>query len=48
MAETLRAALNALAQVSAEWLEQVAEPGLVAALATRAEDSRFPKARANR
>ncbi len=48
VAETLRAALNALAQAAPEWLDQVAEPDWFRHYATRAEDSRFPKARSKR
>lgn len=48
VAETLRTALNALAQTAGDWLAQVAEPDWFRHYATRAEDSRFPKARAKR
>ncbi|WP_234545354.1 IS1182 family transposase [Streptomyces shenzhenensis] len=48
VAETLRAALNALAQAAPEWLDRVAEPDWFRHYATRIEDSRFPKARAKR
>ncbi|MCG6493286.1 IS1182 family transposase [Kitasatospora sp. A2-31] len=48
VAETLRAALNALAQAAPEWLAEVAEPDWFRHYASRAEDSRFPKARARR
>lgn len=48
VAETLRAALNALAQAAPGWLSEVAEPDWFRHYATRAEDSRFPKARAKR
>ncbi|MFB7733446.1 IS1182 family transposase [Streptomyces sp. NPDC056112] len=48
LAETLRAALNALAQTAGDWLAQVAEPDWFRHYATRAEDSRFPKARVKR
>ncbi|MFF7632597.1 transposase [Kitasatospora sp. NPDC008050] len=48
VAETLRAALNALAQAAPDWLVGVAEPDWFRHYATRAEDSRFPKARAKR
>ncbi|MEV3928144.1 IS1182 family transposase [Streptomyces sp. NPDC049944] len=48
VAETLRAALNALAQAAPGWLSQVAEPDWFRHYATRAEDSRFPKARTKR
>lgn len=46
--ETLRAALNALARDVPGWLAEVAEPDWFRHYATRAEDSRFPKARAKR
>jgi transposase len=48
VAETLRAALNALAQAAPDWLSEIAEPDWFRHYATRAEDSRFPKARAKR
>ncbi|SCK57231.1 Transposase [Streptomyces sp. SceaMP-e96] len=48
VAETLRAALNALAQTAPDWLSEVAEPDWFRHYATRAEGSRFPKARAKR
>ncbi|MFE4821932.1 IS1182 family transposase [Streptomyces sp. NPDC056704] len=48
VAETLRSALNALAQADPDWLANVAEPDWFKHYATRAEDSRFPKARAKR
>jgi transposase len=48
VAESLRAALNALAQAAPQWLVQVAEPDWFKNYATRAEDSRFPKSRAKR
>ncbi|MFD0317197.1 IS1182 family transposase [Streptomyces flavalbus] len=48
VAETLRAALNALAQAAPDWLTEIAEPNWFRHYATRAEDSRFPKARAKR
>ncbi|MFI2370044.1 IS1182 family transposase [Streptomyces sp. NPDC018833] len=48
VAETLRSALNALAQAAPDWLMSVAEPDWFRHYATRAEDSRFPKARAKR
>lgn len=48
VAETLRTALNALAQTSPDWLAGVAEPDWFRHYATRAEDSRFPKARTKR
>ncbi|MFH9982665.1 IS1182 family transposase, partial [Streptomyces sp. NPDC017179] len=48
VAETLRAALNALAEAAPDWLTEIAEPDWFKHYATRAEDSRFPKARAKR
>ncbi|MDT9701886.1 IS1182 family transposase [Streptomyces sp. P17] len=48
VAETLRSALNALAQADPDWLTKVAEPDWFRHYATRAEDSRFPKARTKR
>ncbi|MFI2054886.1 IS1182 family transposase [Streptomyces purpureus] len=48
VAETLRSALNTLAQAAPDWLVEVAEPDWFKHYATRAEDSRFPKARAKR
>jgi transposase len=48
VAETLRAALNSLAQAAPEWLSQVAEPDWFKHYITRAETSRFPKSRAKR
>ncbi|MFJ8848745.1 IS1182 family transposase [Streptomyces cyaneofuscatus] len=45
VAETLRSALNILAQAAPDWLVEVAEPDWFKHYATRAEDSRFPKAR---
>ncbi|MFF7315130.1 IS1182 family transposase, partial [Streptomyces sp. NPDC008137] len=48
VAETLRSALNAIAQAAPDWLTRVAEPDWFRHYATRAEDSRFPKARAKR
>ncbi|PNE34919.1 transposase [Streptomyces eurocidicus] len=48
VAETLRSALNALAQAAPDWLVQVAEPDWFKHYATRAEDSRLPKARTAR
>ncbi|MFB7534599.1 IS1182 family transposase [Streptomyces sp. NPDC056178] len=48
VAETLRAALNALAVAAPDWLVQVAEPDWFKHYATRAEDSRFPRARTKR
>ncbi|MGZ3103539.1 IS1182 family transposase [Streptomyces sp. H72] len=46
--ETLRSALNALAEAAPEWLVGVSDPEWCRHYATRAEDSRFPKARAAR
>ncbi|MFJ8543964.1 IS1182 family transposase [Streptomyces sp. NPDC093586] len=48
VAEALRAALHALALTAPEWLDQIAEPDWFRHYATRAEDSRFPKARSKR
>lgn len=48
VAETLRAALNEIAQAAPDWLLTVAEPDWFRHYATRAEDSRFPKSRAKR
>ncbi len=48
VAETLRSALNAVAQAVPDWLVGVAEPDWFRHYATRAEDSRFPKARTRR
>ncbi len=48
VAETLRSALNALAQAAPGWLSDIAEPDWFKHYATRAEDSRFPKARTRR
>ncbi|WP_030682543.1 IS1182 family transposase [Streptomyces rimosus] len=48
VAETLRAALNALAQAAPQWLARIAEPDWFRHYATRAEESRFPKARVKR
>lgn len=48
VAETLRAALNEIAQAAPDWLREVAEPDWFKHYATRAEDSRFPKSRAKR
>lgn len=48
VAETLRSALNALAQAAPSWLAEVAEPDWFRHYATRVEESRFPKARAKR
>ncbi|MFE2508408.1 IS1182 family transposase [Streptomyces naganishii] len=46
--ETLRAALNAVAQVEPDWLRARALPEWFTHYATRIEDSRFPKARTKR
>ncbi|MFD7924321.1 transposase, partial [Streptomyces sp. NPDC059740] len=48
VAETLRSALNALAEQAPEWLAGIAEPDWFRHYATRAEDSRFPQARTKR
>jgi transposase len=48
VAETLRSALNALAQAAPDWLAEIAEPDWFRHYATRAEDSRFPKAHIRR
>jgi transposase len=48
VAETLRSALNALAQAAPDWLVEVAEADWFRHYATRAEDTRFPKSRAKR
>ncbi|MFD9473022.1 IS1182 family transposase [Streptomyces goshikiensis] len=48
VAETLRSALNALARAAGDWLAGIAEPDWFKHYATRAEDSRFPKAHAKR
>ncbi len=48
VAETLRAALNALAAAAPDWLSEVAGPDWFRHYATRAEDSRFPKTPAKR
>ncbi|TVZ90404.1 transposase [Streptomyces sp. BK340] len=48
VAETLRSALNTLAQAAPDWLAEVAEPDWFKRYAARAEDSRFPKARTQR
>ncbi|MGK5501551.1 transposase, partial [Streptomyces sp. URMC 125] len=48
VAETLRAALNALAQTAPDWLAGVAGPDWFRHYAARAEDSRFPASRAKR
>lgn len=48
VAETLRSALNALAQAAPAWLSGVAEPEWFRHYATRAEDTRFPTGRVKR
>lgn len=48
VAETVRAALNALAVLDPEWLAQIADPDWFRHYATRAEDGRFPKDRTKR
>ncbi|MGW3177618.1 IS1182 family transposase [Streptomyces sp. NPDC001153] len=48
VAETLRSALNTLAQAAPDWLVETAEPDWFRHYATRAEDSRFPKAHTRR
>ncbi|MCX4879253.1 IS1182 family transposase [Streptomyces sp. NBC_00847] len=48
VAETLRSALNTLAQAAPDWLVEIAEPDWFRHYATRAGDSRFPKAHAKR
>lgn len=48
VSETMRSALNALARAAPDWTAQVAEPDWFRHYATRAEDSRFPKARTKR
>ncbi|QIK10943.1 IS1182 family transposase [Streptomyces sp. ID38640] len=48
VAEALRSALNVLARTAPDWLVSVAEPDWFKHYATRAEDSRFPKARTRR
>ncbi|MET8248420.1 IS1182 family transposase [Streptomyces sp. NPDC005202] len=48
VAETLRAALNAVARTEPGWLDEHALPDWFKHYATRAEESRFPKARAQR
>jgi transposase len=48
VAETLRAALNAVARAEPGWLSEHALPDWFKHYATRAEDSRFPKARSER
>ncbi|MFF7139607.1 IS1182 family transposase, partial [Streptomyces sp. NPDC008196] len=46
--ETLRAALNALAQAAQDWLSEAAEPEWFRHYATRADDTRFPAGRVKR
>ncbi|CAM5470782.1 IS1182-like element ISSdi1 family transposase OS=Streptomyces rimosus subsp. rimosus (strain ATCC 10970 / DSM 40260 / JCM 4667 / NRRL 2234) OX=1265868 GN=SRIM_026605 PE=4 SV=1 [Streptomyces rimosus subsp. rimosus] len=46
VAETLRSALNALAQAAPGWLAEAAEPDWFRHYATRAEECRLPKGRA--
>jgi len=48
VAETLRAALNAVALAEPGWLSEHARPEWFKHYATRAEDSRFPKERSRR
>ncbi len=48
VSETVRSALNAVAATEPEWLGSVAEPEWFRHYATRAEESRFPKARSRR
>ncbi|MEU1943961.1 IS1182 family transposase [Streptomyces sp. NPDC059474] len=48
VAETLRSALNALARAAPDWLAAIAAPDWFQHYATRAEESRFPRARAKR
>lgn len=48
VSETLRAALNTLAQVAPEWLSQIADPDWFRHYSTRTEETRFPKARSKR
>ncbi|MDX3230804.1 IS1182 family transposase [Streptomyces sp. ME19-01-6] len=48
VAETLRSALNTVAEQAPEWLAGIAEPDWFKHYATKAEDSRFPQARARR
>ncbi|WNI33946.1 IS1182 family transposase [Streptomyces sp. ITFR-6] len=48
VAETLRAALNEIAQAAPGWLLTMAEPDWFKHYATRAEDSRFPRSRTKR
>ena len=48
VAETLRSALNALAEAAPDWLVDVTDPEWFKHYATRAENSRFPKDRTKR
>ncbi|WP_369223266.1 IS1182 family transposase [Streptomyces sp. R39] len=48
VSETLRSALNTLALAAPDWLAAAAEPDWFRHYATRAEDSRFPQAKAKR
>ncbi|MET8704749.1 transposase, partial [Kitasatospora sp. NPDC004723] len=48
VAETLRSALNTLAEAAPEWLVEIADPHWFRHYATRAEESRFPKSRTGR
>lgn len=48
VAETLRSALNALAQAAPDWMVHVADPAWFTRYATRAEESRFPQSKAKR
>ena len=48
VAETLRAALNALATVAADWLQAVSPLARYARYSRRIEESRLPKAKAAR
>lgn len=48
LAETMRTALNALAQAAPDWLTRVVETDWFRRYGARAEDSRFPKPRTKR
>ncbi|WP_328438426.1 IS1182 family transposase [Streptomyces sp. NBC_00444] len=48
VAETLRAALNAVAHNAPDWLADIAEPDWFQHYATRIDDTRFPASRAKR
>ncbi|GHJ26622.1 hypothetical protein TPA0910_42370 [Streptomyces hygroscopicus subsp. sporocinereus] len=48
VAETLRAALNALSRTAPDWLAGVSEPDWFQHYATRIDDTRFPASRAKR